>query len=95
MSKSIMQTENECYITHSTHGLHKHHIYGGYNRSKSEKYGCWIWLRADWHVGTDYAVHNNKRLMKFLRMECQLKFEEKYGHKKFMEVFGKNYKEEI
>lgn len=94
MAKSIMQTEKECYITHSTQGLHKHHIYGGYNRSKSEAYGCWIWLRNDWHVNTPYSIHNNTRLMKFIRTECQLKFEEIYGHDKFMQVFGRNYKEE-
>lgn len=89
--KSLMQNEKECYITHSTQTLHKHHIFGGPFRKKSEQYGCWIWLRADWHVGTNYCVHNDKKLMDCLRKECQRRFEEEYGHDKFMEVFRKNY----
>ena len=89
--KSIMQDDKECYITHSTLGLHRHHIFGGAFRDKSEEYGCWVWLRHDYHVGTSYAVHHNKRLMNQLRMDCQKKFEELYGHDKFMEVFRKDY----
>lgn len=91
MSKSIMQTEKECYITHDTRNLHKHHIYGGANRKHSEKYGCWIWLRADWHNMASYGVHNDAQLMKQLRQECQRKFEKIYDHETFMKVFHRNY----
>mgnify|MGYP007101833209 CR=1 FL=1 len=39
MSKSIIQKNKECYITHSTYNLHKHHIFEGTaNRQLSEKY---------------------------------------------------------
>lgn len=86
-----MQTERECYITHSTSGLHKHHIFYGGNRKNSEKYGCWVYLRADWHNLSDYGVHFNTELDKSLKEECQRRFEEIHGHKKFMEVFGRNY----
>ena len=91
MAKSILQTEKECYITGSTDGLHKHHIYFGQNRQNSEKYGCWVWLRADWHNMADYGVHFNKELDVRLKMECQRAFEKLYGHEKFMTVFGKNW----
>lgn len=92
MAKSIMQTEKECYKTHSTMNLHKHHIFGGTaNRKKSEKWGCWVWLRSDYHNASKHGVHSDKEFNLQLKRACQAKFEELYGHEKFMEVFNKNY----
>lgn len=89
-----MQDEKICYITGAESGLHKHHIFfGTANRRKSEKYGCWVWLRSDLHVGSNYAVHNNAALDYFLKCRCQERFEELFGHEKFMETFHKNYLE--
>lgn len=89
---SILQTERECYITGSTEGLHKHHVFfGTANRKHSEEYGCWVWLRADWHNMSDYGVHFNKDLDRRLKEECQEEFEKRWGHDKFMAVFGRNY----
>ncbi len=54
----------------------------------SEKYGCWVWLAHDVHM----AAHERQpELLRQLQEECQERFEELYGHDKFMEVFGKNY----
>ena len=41
----------------------------------------------------DYGVHgkNGHELDLRLKRECQQRFEELYGHEKFMEVFKKNY----
>lgn len=86
-----MQSEKECYITGSTEGLHLHHIYGGANRKNSDRYGCVVWLRADWHNMSDYGVHFNKDLDRRLKEECQEEFEKRWGHDKFMSVFGRNY----
>lgn len=92
MSKSIMQTEKECFITHSTTGLHKHHIFGGANKNKSEKWGCWVYLRHEWHNTSNLGVHcGNTSLALELKQLCQLEFEKLYGHEKFMEEFGRNY----
>lgn len=92
MSKSIMQTEKECFITHSTTGLHKHHIFGGANKNKSEKWGCWVYLRHEWHNTSNLGVHSgNTALALELKQLCQLEFEKLYGHEKFMEEFGRNY----
>ena len=92
MAKSIMQDEKVCYITGSTEGLHKHHIFfGTANRKHSEEYGCLVYLRADWHNLSNYGVHFNKKLDLRLKRECQTRFEELYGHEKFMALFGKNY----
>lgn len=92
MAQSIMQDKKECYITGSTADLHKHHIYfGNPNRKHSEKYGCWVWLRSDWHNMAGYGVHFNKPFDFLLKQKCQREFEKRYSHEKFMEVFGRNY----
>lgn len=91
MSDSIMQSEKECYITGSRTNLHKHHIFPGSRRKVSEQWGCWVWLRQDWHNGASYGVHFDAELSRRLKAECQARFEALYGHDKFMEVFGKNY----
>lgn len=89
---SILQTEKECYLTGAKEGLHKHHIFGGPRRQAAEKWGCWVWLRAEWHTGP-CGVHFNRSLDLALKQEAQDRFEQLYGHDKFMAVFGKNYKE--
>ena len=88
MVKSIMQEEKFCFITGSTVGLDRHHVYAGSRRLASEKFGCWCWLRHDIHM----ELHDrNKALDKMLRRICQERFEEKYSHEEFMEIFGKSY----
>lgn len=89
--KSIMQDHKECYLTGSTNDLHKHHVFGGANRSNSEKYGCWIWLRADWHNMSDRGVHFDRQLDLTIKRDTQAKFESIWGHAIFLKVFGKNY----
>jgi len=76
--KSIMQDHKECYLT-------------GINRSNSEKYGCWIWLRADWHNMSDRGVHFDRQLDLTIKRDTQAKFESIWGHALFLKVFGKNY----
>lgn len=91
MSKSIIQKNKECFVTKSTTNLHKHHIFGGANRKLSEKYGLWIYLRADWHDMSDYGVHFNKELDTRLKIIAQRRFIEEYPHQDFVKIFGKNY----
>jgi len=89
--KSIMQDHKECYLTGSTNDLHKHHVFGGANRSNSEKYGCWIWLRSDWHNMSNYGVHTDRKLDLAIKQDTQARFESIWGHALFLKVFGKNY----
>lgn len=91
MADSILQERKECYLTGATQGLHKHHVYAGPRRKASEKWGCWVWLRGDWHNLASYGVHFDRELDMQLKRVCQLQFERLYGHDKFVEVFGKNY----
>lgn len=88
LSKSILQSEKECFITGSLVDLDRHHVFAGSRRKASEKFGCWVWLRHDIHM----ELHDrNKALDKMLRRTCQEKFEEIYSHQEFMDIFGKSY----
>ena len=92
MSKSIIQETKQCYITHDISNLHKHHIFGGGNRKLSEKYGLWIWLRADWHNMASYGVHQNRALDLDIKRIAQEKWESKYGTRAdFRRIFGKSW----
>lgn len=92
MSKSIIQNDKECFITGAVSNLHKHHIFEGTaNRRLSEKYGLWVWLRADWHDLADYGVHFNKELDTKLKEIAKERFKEEYPHLNFLKIFGKNY----
>ncbi len=93
MSKSIIQSEKECYITGSKFDLHEHHIFPGSYRQLSEKYGLKIWLRSDWHNMADYGVHFNKSLNDSIKAEAQEIAMRHYGWsvEEFIGIFGKNY----
>lgn len=88
---SILQEEHECYITGATTGLHKHHIYYGPHRKCSDKNGFWVYLRYDWHNGSNYGVHFNHVLDLRLKQACQEKYEETHSHADFMALIGRNY----
>ena len=88
MKKSIMQNEKRCFITGAERCLDQHHCFHGPRRKAADKWGCWIWLRRDLHR----ELHDrNKALDRMIERACQERFEEIYGHEKFVEIFGKSY----
>lgn len=88
MKSSIMQTEKKCFVTGAETCLDQHHCFHGPRRKAADKWGCWIWLRRDLHR----ELHDrNKGLDLMIERACQERFEELYGHEKFMEIFGKSY----
>lgn len=90
--KSILQTKNECWKCHDTRNLHTHEVfYGTANRKKSIDYGLQVKLCGKHHNLSTEGVHFNKALDKELKTYAQKKFEELYGHDKFMEIFKRNY----
>lgn len=109
MAKSVLQQdESECFFLtnrpdddkdhpeHTWQALHKHHVFGGPNRSMSEKYGLWVRICCvRCHNGGPTSVHMapNKEGGKdlYLKRYAQRKFEELHSHEEFMEIFGKNY----
>lgn len=92
MSKSIMQTRQECFICKTPYNLHRHHIFEGTGRRKtSEKYGCWIWLCGTHHTGYK-GIHFHKDVDLKVKQLCQQKFEETIGTRsEFMILFGRSY----
>ena len=81
MSKSIITNDMEhCFICGNPTVAFHHVINGVANRKKSDKYGLIVPLCPRHHD----EIHQNQKL-------AQKKFEEVYGHEKFMEVFRKNY----
>lgn len=68
-----------------------HHVFGGANRTNSTTYKCLAPLCNNCHNFTNDSVHFNRKKDLALKAYTQKKFEEIYGHDKFMAVFGKNY----
>jgi hypothetical protein len=88
--KSIMQSENRCYVCGGERDLEEHHIFGGCRRKQSEKYGLKVKLCKIHHTGSQ-GVHFNSRLMSRLHQDGQKTFQKAFTNLDFMQVFGKNY----
>ena len=90
MSKSIVQSDCQCFLCGRETMLERHHILGGPNRRLSERWGIWCYLCHEDHVGVDGAQYN-RETGDYLKREAQKAFEELYGHDKWMALFRKNY----
>lgn len=91
--KSVLQDEKECYVCHTTLGLHEHHIiYGTANRKKSEQYGFKVWLCGYHHNMSDQSVHYNKKIDLHLKKLCQMWWIT-HGRttEEFIKEFGRSY----
>lgn len=74
--------------------LDRHHIFGGANRKKSEKYGLVVDLcHHECHIFGRHAVHNDKDVMLMIHKYGQRKAMEENGWttEDFIREFGKNY----
>ena len=93
MSKSIISNAPKCLVCLTTRNLHRHHVYGGVGRrSKSERYGCWVYLCGRHHNMSNDGVHFNKELDSKIKRQCQKEWEKRYGSREqFIEIFGRNY----
>lgn len=90
--KSVLQEDKEeCFLCGGRASEEHHCIYGTANRKLSEKYGLKVYLCPNCHRTGNMAVHKNYFTDLKLKQIAQKKFEELYGHEKFMEVFKKNY----
>ena len=88
---SILQDNKECFITHRTYGLHKHHIYGGANRRISEEHGFYIWLVPELHNMSDRGIHFDKGFDLWIKQLCQTEYEKTHSRDEFMALIGRNY----
>jgi hypothetical protein len=92
VSKSILQTEKECYFTKRTGNLHLHHIfYGRGLRQISDREGFVVYLIPELHNMSNDGVHFNRELDLRLKRECQAKYEETHSRKEFIQLIGRNY----
>ena len=92
--KSILQSENECFVCHTTQNLHTHHIFEGGtngNRKMSEKYNMTIRLCERHHNMSDEGIHYNKALDLRVKQMAQEVFEQTHTRDEFREIFGKSY----
>lgn len=74
--------------------IDRHHIFGGMNRDKSEKYGLVVDLcHHRCHIYGDKAAHRNADTRNMLRMYGQRKVmtEQGWTTEDFIREFGKNY----
>lgn len=86
--KSILQSNQECFLCHKLEPLHIHHVVNGTaNRKKSEKWGLTVWLCPTCHE----MIHHDQERDEGLKRLAQSKYELLYGHNTWMDVFGKNY----
>ncbi len=82
--------QDRCEITGKPYA-ELHEIFYGPNRQKSIKYGLQIRLSPEYHRIGPKAVHNNPAFDLELKQKYQAKFEQQYGHDRFIAEFGKNY----
>lgn len=73
--------------------LERHHIFGGANRSLSEKYGLVVNLCHECHNEPPDGVHFNVENMLALRKWAQKQAMESYGwdEAEFIRIFGRSY----
>lgn len=92
MAKLILQHEKACYICGTTLNLHLHHIYGGANRSISDKDGCVVYLCVNHHTGAQ-GVHLNHKIDLALKVRCQKEWQKQNKKSKddFIKRYGKSY----
>ena len=93
MSKSLLCNNKMCFICGTTFNLHKHHIFGGANRSKSEKDGCWCYLCASHHNMSNKGVHFDRNKDLELKKICQVAWmtENKKTVEDFIKEYGRSY----
>lgn len=82
---------DHCIFTGSA-PVERHHIFGGSNRNKCEKYGFVVPLRPDLHPNGVFAGKDAKEIDTRLKTMAQEYFEEHYGtREEFRKEFGKSY----
>ena len=72
--------------------VERHHIFGGANRKKSEKYGFIAPLRSDLHPNGVFAGETAKAVDLKLKIMAQTYYERHFGtREQFIKEFGRNY----
>ena len=91
--KSVLTDDmNHCMYTGSP-VVERHHVFGSYNKERSEKYGFIAPLRPDYHPNGSMVIEDiGKRVDIELKTKCQRYYEEHIGNRQqFIDEFGRNY----
>ena len=80
-----------CYLCEKLATCKHEAFFGTADRKLSMKFGLVFPLCDNCHTAENTAVHNNYFTDIKLKQIAQRKFEEKYSHEEFMEIFKKNY----
>lgn len=95
MARSIISEEQCCYICGSVRWLecHHQHIFGAFNKKKSEKYGLLVNLCHWCHNCPPNGVHHNREIRRKLQAYAQAKAmkEFNWSTEDFIKEFGRNY----
>ena len=91
MTNSIIANSKKCVMCGSQVWLEKHHVFGGANRKKSEKYGLWVYLCHYCHNEPPDGVHHNRKNAEKLKAIGQYAFQREHPELDFIKLFGKNY----
>lgn len=89
--ESIISNKKCCYFCGRVIGLEKHHIFAGVaNRPISEKYGLWVYLCDECHIGRTGAQYDKDKNLT-LKRAAQEAFERAHTRREWMQIIRKNY----
>lgn len=71
--------------------VERHHVFGGFNRKRSEKYGFIAPLTRELHPNGVFAPEDWQVIDTYLKEECQRHYEQTHTREEFIEEFGRNY----
>lgn len=100
MESILQKDKTKCFICKQNpcgDPLDKHHVFGGAVRSKSERYGLFVYIHHNkCHIFGKHAVHVDAEVDRQLKAYAQKKAMEHYGMTiaDFRAEFRKNYIEE-
>ena len=89
--KSIIQTDDKCYICRKAFGTDTHHIFGAADRWKSEADGLTVRLCRRCHDDVHFSKDKSKDLMDRLHREGQKAYEQTHTREEWMIRYGRNY----
>lgn len=90
--KSIFTDDMDHCMFTGTAPVERHHVFGGSNRKKSEKYHFVAPLRPDLHPNGVFAGEHAKEVDLYLKQQAQTYYEEHIGSREdFIKEFGKSY----